>query len=154
MALIAKLQRDLRAAFCRIAPKSALPFSFMIPFCPIAERAKPVRARLAIGPLAQEDGWLILPVEPIPNESSTIEGSQANTAPESLPVFPGYPSLPKTSAFILGYAGDAAGRVSEGIRSEAFAVSARYRASVTVSVNREGGAYAVTYTVGPATWEK
>ncbi len=159
MAHLFCLQRALGAAFARLAPVNPLPFRCMIPFCPAPDTATVAvqgtvqepsgRTRLGVGSLTDDSGWIILPVSP------------AAKAPGKRPSFPGYPPLPETQGFILGYAGPLAEKLIEGIiGSEAareaseFTVTARYRATVTVAVTLNEGSLSVVYSLGKATWEK
>ncbi len=159
MAHLFCLQRALGAAFARLAPDNPLPFSCMIPFCPapdtatVAEpgtvQAPPGRTRLGVGSLTDDSGWIVLPVSP------------AAKAPGKRPSFPGYPPLPETQGFILGYAGPLAEKLIEEIigsdaarEASGFTVTARYRAPVFMAVSMNEGSLTVQYSLGKATWEK
>ena len=152
MAHLFRLQSALGAAFARLAPDTTLPFSVMIPFCPapgVAVPALPGRTRLGIGALTDDSGWIVLPVSPGAEE------------PFRLPAFPGYPPLPTTSGFILGYAGPLAKTLIAEIigsdvarESSEFGVTARYRATVTVAVTMNEGSLSVVYSLGKASWDK
>lgn len=160
MAQLFRLQRALGAAFARLAPVNPLPFSFMIPFYPAPDAApdkgaegtvksRRERTRLGVGALTDDSGWIVLPVSP------------GGKAPCIRPSFPGYPPLPETPGFILGYAGILAEKlIAEIIASDAareaseFTVTARYRATVTVAVTINEGSVSVAYSLGKANWDK
>ena len=170
MADLAFEQRTLRAAFHRIAFDSPLPFSPLPPFCPIACAASaadspsrvstPVEARvetppsrLGIGALTERNGWIIRPL--IAPDSGTSAYSAV-----AVPSLPGYPPFPSEPGFILGYAGDVSHRLlAETSLPGEFTVSARYRSTLTVTVETAEGsenpnAYCASYAIGAARWEK
>lgn len=156
MALLAGIQRTLRGICGSLAGKGQLPFSFMIPFCPVARAEDSGRAssasaesRLEICSPRAADGWIVMPVS----------GERCPDLPEGLPSFPGYPPLPRVAGFILGYSGETAVRAVEAVLGDqslatGFSVAARYRATVTASVDESDGGYSVSWTIGPALWEK
>ena len=168
MADLASEQQMLRAAFHRIAADSPLPFSPLPPFCPIADtdsiasavsdadsssRISAIPSRLAIGAPTKRDGWIIRPlIDPVPGAQT---GSEA-----TLPSLPGYPPFPAEQGFILGYAGDHCDRLlAESSLPGPFTVSARYRSTLTVTVEIAGkhgkpDAYSASYAIGAARWEK
>lgn len=99
--------------------------------------------------MTDDSGWIVLPVSP------------AGKAPSWRPSFPGYPPLPETPGFILGYAGPLAKKlIAESVGSDAareaseFTVTARYRATVTVEVTMNEGSLSVVYSLGNVSWEK
>jgi hypothetical protein len=172
-ATLALAQRYLRAAFARLAPESALPFGFMPPFCPAvdgddrhADSKGP--SRLAVGPATVDSGWIVAPVScPLESDGEPRGVSAGERA--SRPTIPGYPALPPSAAFILGFAGPLAKAVlalaielerEEGIAERdgsltaPLSVRARYRARVELSIARDERAYSVAYSVGPASWAR
>ena len=176
MALLFLAQRRLAAAFSRLAPESKLPFSFMIPFCPvrgaIAEGAEKgaarTRSRLTVGPVVTDSGWIFAPVTGSLEQGDGTIGLETE-ASSRFPSLPGYPELPRLSALILGYAGPLADTVlaeaiaaerqaKEGrdrtVLTEAISVRARYRARVDLAIISDERTYSVTYKVGPASWER
>ena len=168
MANLASEQQTLRAAFHRISADSPLPFSPLLPFCPIANtdsvvsavsaadsssRISAIPSRLTIGAPVGRDGWIIRPlIDPVPS-------AQTGSA-SALPSLPGYPPFPAEPGFILGYAGDHCDRLlAESFLPEPFSVSARYRSTLTVTVEIAGNhgkpdAYSASYAIGAARWEK
>ncbi len=173
LATLARAQRYLRAAFARLEPESALPFCFMPPFCPSADgetipSLPDGPSRLAVGPVTVDSGWIVAPVsEPFEPGEDSRGVSAAEGA--GLPTIPGYPALPPSAAFILGYAGPQANEIlalavdlerGEGIAEEAgsltapLSVRARYRARVELSISRDERAYSLSYSIGPASWAK
>jgi hypothetical protein len=176
MALLFLAQRRLAAAFSCLAPENGIPFSCMLPFCPVgANPAKnekgirsPARTRITVGLAATDSGWIVAPVTGPLGESDGANGSETGGA-GLFPTIPGYPALPRLSAFILGYAGPLADAVlAEAIAAErrageprettvltsALSVRARYRASVRLSVIWDERSYSATYAIGPASWER
>jgi hypothetical protein len=170
MADLALEQRTLRSVFHRIAFDSPLPFSPLPPFCPIicatsaadsASRVStPVEARvdtppprLGIGALTVRNGWIIRPL------IAPVSGMPTYSA-VAVPSLPGYPPFPAEPGFILGYAGDFSDRLlAEASFPEAFTVSARYRSTLTVTVETAEGSenpntYCASYTISAVRWEK
>lgn len=172
-ATLARAQRYLRAAFARLAPESGIPFNFMPPFCPAvnrdADRSGPDGpSRLAVGPVTADSGWIVAPVaEPFEPEGE-VHGPSDGVR-ETLPTIPGYPALPPSAAFILGYAGPLANDVlalavalergeglaeGKGSLTAPLSVRARYRARVELSISRDDRAYALSFSIGPASWAR
>ncbi|GEM_PF-1098624 len=176
MAQLSLAQRRLAAAFTRLAPESTIPFSFMLPFCPVrgaiaacaGKGAAHARTRLTVGPAETDSGWIVAPATESPEQTDGAKGPEAE-ASILPPTLPGYPELPRRSALILGYAGPLANtvlaeaiaaelQVKDGrdrtVLTEALSVRARYRARVDLTIVSDNRTYSVTYKVGPASWER
>ncbi len=173
MATLVLAQRRLRAAFSRLAPESGLPFNFMLPFCPVFDQEETRTgskelSRLTVGPAVAESGWIVAPVAGSP--VLVERGPRSETkGTDRFPAIPGYPALPRSEGFILGYAGPLAQDVLAGAvageRGEAtpegqsvltatLSVRARYRARVELAIERDDRAYSVAFSIGPASWRR
>ena len=176
MAPLFLAQRRLAVAFSRLASERGLPFSFMLPFCPVQATIAEIemgvrsraRSRLTIGPATTDSGWIVAPVAGSLGRGDGAIGRETENT-DRFPAIPGYPALPRLQALILGYAGPLADTVlAEAIAAEqqeneardqsvltvALSARARYRARVELSIASDERSYSVTYVIGPASWEK
>ena len=145
MAELEREQTALRLAFGKVNPSSALPFSFLSPFCP-ASRA-PFTGKLAIGTPVNDSGWIVRPVEGIPDSARL----------SAYPDFPGYPPLPRSFAFIVGYAGeyDILRELSGTDSFEPFTVNVGFYSTLAVRIEYDASAaYSAFARRGEAEWHK
>jgi hypothetical protein len=144
MAELEQEQSALRQAFGRAVPSSSVPFSFLSPFCPASRT--PFTGKLIVGAPAVESGWIVRPVEGLPKSAR----------PSVLPEFPGYPPLPHTFAFVVGYAGERdILRELAGTESfEPFTVNVGFYAKLAVRIESADTSYGAFARRGDAEWHK
>jgi hypothetical protein len=138
-------QTALRQAFGRADPSSPLPFSFLSPFCPASRT--PFPGKLTIGAPIVDSFWIVRPVAGLPDSAR----------PSVYPEFPGYPPLPQTFAFVVGYAGERdILRELAGTESfEPFTVNVGFYAGLSVNIDfDEDVAYSVFTRRGDPEWHK
>jgi len=131
MAAVSEEQTTLRLQYTAMNP--AKPFNLIPPFCPFAgfsDHNKP-----EIHELMSDSGWILRPVHALSPFSTPV--------PEDFQL-PGYPPLPRTRGFILGYAGDKAEELlhNSAVPSKKFPetpVSVRvwYQASLHITVEHD-----------------
>lgn len=144
MAELEREQSSLRRAFGGLDPSSDLPFAFLSPFCP-ASRA-PFPGKLLIGAPVVDSLWIIRPVTGLPESAR----------PSVYPDFPGYPPLPRTFAFIVGFAGgrDLLRELAGQGAFEPFTANVGFYARLAVRIESGDASYGAFARRGQAEWHK
>ncbi len=122
------------------------PFSIIPPLCPCPDIPDSFAPELE--GLVTESGWILHPCNFTHNRQAL--------SPVGL-TLPGYPPLPRTAGFILGYAGDWADNLTKMVcpgtkklPKTPFPVNFWYRANVTIEYtkNQKNGALFAQWTIG------
>lgn len=125
---------------------NTIPFSIISPLCPcpvVPDQFAPVTGALTV-----DSGWIIHPCDCVHNHQAL--------SPDGL-TLPGYPPLPQTTGFILGYAGESADNLlkmpcpaTKKLPEPPFPVKFWYRANVTIEYthNEENGSIFTKWTIG------
>lgn len=128
-----------------------LPFSIIPPLCPCPNISGNVSPE--IGPISTDSGWILHPVKAL-SPSDCVHDCQP-LSPDA--VLPGYPAFPRTTGFILGYAGDMAAELvsrvcpaTEKLPKTPFSVKFWYQANIMVECvqDLETGSISAQWTIG------
>ena len=143
---------------CIPAADKALPFSIIPPLCPCAEI--PDQFTPEVGNLLVDSGWILHPCRALsPAKALSPIGALSPAqalSPDNF-TLPGYPPLPRTAGFILGYAGNEADKLvtmdcpgTKKLPKIPFPAKFWYRANVTIEYtsNQETGAIITRWTIG------
>lgn len=122
------------------------PFAIIPPLCPCPDI--PDSFTPEIGGLVADSGWILHPCQALsPAHALSPDGF----------TLPGYPPLPYTAGFILGFAGDEADNLlnmvcpgTKKLPKTPFPVKFWYRANVTIEYtnNQKNGALFAQWTIG------
>lgn len=128
------------------------PFSIIPPLCPCHEI--PEHFTPEVGALLADSGWILHPCDCVRNHQAL---SPAHALSPDTFTLPGYPLLPRTAGFILGYAGGEADKLvtmdcpgTKKLPKTPFPAKFWYRANVTIEYtrNQETGAIITRWTIG------
>ena len=135
-----------------LGPGKPVPFSIIPPLCPCPEI--PDHFTPEVGALLVDSGWILHPCDCVRNHQA-LSPVQA-LSPDNITI-PGYPPLPRTAGFILGYAGNEADKLvtmdcpgTKKLPKIPFPAKFWYRANVTIEYtsNQETGAIITQWTIG------
>ncbi|HPX13323.1 MAG TPA: hypothetical protein PLS27_03085 [Treponemataceae bacterium] len=135
-----------------LGPGKPVPFSIIPPLCPCPEI--PDHFTPEVGALLVDSGWILHPCDCVRNHQA-LSPVQA-LSPDNF-TLPGYPLLPRTAGFILGYAGNEADKLvtmdcpgTKKLPKIPFPAKFWYRANVTIEYtsNQETGAIITRWTIG------
>lgn len=129
-----------------LGPGKPVPFSIIPPLCPCPEI--PDHFTPEVGALLVDSGWILHPCDCVRNHQAL--------SPDNITI-PGYPPLPRTAGFILGYAGSEAEKLvtmdcpgTKKLPKTPFPAKFWYRVNVTIEYtrNQETGTIITRWTIG------